>query len=282
VVTQQRQYSRRSPRTALIFAAFAGGPNQVGIQEHEAPRQLHLVQMLAPSRGNLSLLPQLQGGPQNQAGASQRRLTSALVLDSVAVGAGVRKLPSDLLHAGDFRLGATYFPLPDAADLDVGFAFRRTPITSRQFHGVYPAGTDALVDAALSFYEATDTAGSGPVVGVDQGGIRPSCQENQTALQLQTGQQVWTQQVRSPVPAQFPLNVLTVNGLGNTDPLDLGPVGSQSNILPQRLAGSWCVPSPVPVDQSDPFERRRLWLPAGILIAIAFVFWLSRGFRMPT
>jgi hypothetical protein len=283
VVTQQRQYRRTpSPRTALIFAALAVGPNQIGIQRQQTSRQLHFVQMPAPSRSNLSLLPQLQGGLQKQAGASQQRLTSALVLDSVTVGAGARKLPSDLLQAGDFRLGATYFPLPDAADFDVGFAFRRTPVTSRQFHGVYPAGTDTLVDAALSFDEATDTAGSGQVVGVDQGGIRPSCEENQTGLQLQAGKHVWSQQVRSPVPAQFPLNVLTVNGLGNTDPLDLGPVGSQSNILLQRSAGSWCVPSPMPVDQSDPFERRRLLLPAGILIAIVFLFWLTRGLRMPT
>jgi hypothetical protein len=282
VVIQRRQYGRMPPCTALIFATFAVVPNQLGIYRQQAPRQLHFVQMLAPSTNNLSLLSQLQGGLQSQAGASQQRLNNALVFDSVTLGVGARKLPSDLLRGGDFRLGATYFPLPDATDLDVGFTFRRTPVTSLPLHGAYPAGTDTLVDAALSFDEATDTAALGRAVEVDQGGIRPSCQENQTALQLQADKHVWTQQARSPVPAQFPLNVLTVNGLGNPDPLDLGPVGSQSNILPQGPAGSWCVPAPGPMDQSDPFESRRLLLPTGILIAIVFVFWLTRGLRMPT
>jgi hypothetical protein len=120
-----------------------------------------------------------------------------------------------------------------------------------------------------------------PVPGsVTFGKISVACTDNQLETQLQGGGEFWTGQARSVVPVQFPLNVFTANSRGNADPLTLGPTGYPINLPAMGPAGGWCRPHPLPMSQSSPLEYRALWIAVLFPLAVALVYWLSRGFRI--
>ena len=88
----------------------------------------------------------------------------------------------------------------------------------------------------------------------------------------------------SAAPVQFPPGVFTGSTLEVANPLGdptSGPTGDRSNLPPPGPAGAWCRPLPVPFAQSDPLASRTLWIWVGVLLVMVFVFWLSRGWKMP-
>ena len=109
---------------------------------------------------------------------------------------------------------------------------------------------------------------------------QPACGDNQLARRLQAGGESWEPQAVSATPALFPPGVFTAIAVEN--PLGLGPRGSRSNLSPPGPAGAWCRPAADPSSQNSPLDSPALWIGVGILLVGIVVFWLSRGFKMPT
>jgi hypothetical protein len=150
-------------------------------------------------------------------------------------------------------------------------------------------GSDAAVTALLHGTGAEEFGvgreGALPAISrAAPGGIHAVCGEDQTAMRLQAGGKFWTAQAMSAAPVQFPPGVFTGSTLEIANPLGdpaSGPSGGRSNLPPPGPAGAWCRPLPVPFVQSGPLASRNLWIWVAVLLAMVFVFWLSRGWKMP-
>ena len=153
-------------------------------------------------------------------------------------------------------------------------------------------GSDRAVTA---LHYGTVSAGA-EVFGVGEGGVLPApsraapggihavCGDDQTAMRLQAGGKFWTAQAISATPVQFPPGVFTGSTLEIANPPGdptSGPGGDRSNLPSLGPAGAWCRPLPVPFAQSGPLASRTLWIWVMVLLVTVFVFWLSRGWKMP-
>ena len=175
------------------------------------------------------------------------------------------------------------------ADRAWSFAFGWSAVGPMpQTQGSDPAVTALLYGTVFASAEQYGVGGGGPpptVRGAAPGsGIHPVCIDDETAMRLQAGGKFWTAQAMSGAPVQFPLGVFSGSALDVANPLGdptIGPSGDRSNLLPPGLAGAWCRPLPVPFAQSSPLASRTLWVWIVALLVMVFVFWLSRGWKMP-
>jgi hypothetical protein len=119
------------------------------------------------------------------------------------------------------------------------------------------------------------TPGTLPIISA-AGGIVSVCTESAEASELQVGGEYWNGQAVGTSPVQFPTGVFT--GGDPANPLgDLGPTGDPTNISGPGPAGSWCRPG------APPFSTSRIfWIMIIVMLVALAVFWLSRGFKMPS
>jgi hypothetical protein len=174
-------------------------------------------------------------------------------------------------------------PMPESEGLDPAVS----QVLGDTMQGGLPAGAGwgEAQPFGVRSSSAVDVAGTGALSGEiatvsGAGGVPPVCSDDQTAMRLQAGGEFWNAQGVSATPVQFPSGVFTGNDVGN--PLGLGPSGDRSNIIPPGPAGGWCRPFPAPFSQSSPLESPILWIGIATLFVTVVVFWLSRGFKMPT
>jgi uncharacterized membrane protein YhaH (DUF805 family) len=122
------------------------------------------------------------------------------------------------------------------------------------------------------------TPGTLPIISA-AGGIVPVCADSVEASELQVGGEYWNGQAVSTSPVQFPRGVFT----GGDRPLGgLGPTGSPANISGPGPAGSWCRPGAPTFSTSSPLTSRIFWIVVIVMLVALAVFWLSRGFKMPS
>jgi hypothetical protein len=113
------------------------------------------------------------------------------------------------------------------------------------------------------------------------GGIVPVCADSAEANELQVGGEYWNGQAVSTSPVQFPRGVFT--GGDPANPLGgLGPAGNAANVSGPGPAGSWCRPGAPPFSTSSPLTSRMFWIVVIVMLVGLAVFWLSRGFKMPS
>jgi hypothetical protein len=124
------------------------------------------------------------------------------------------------------------------------------------------------------------TPGTLPIVSAARG-IAPVCADNAEASELQVGGEYWNGQAVSTSPVQFPTGVFA--GGDGANPLgDLGPAGNPTNISGPGPAGSWCRPAAPPFSTSSPLASRAFWIVVIVILVALAVFWLSRGFKVPS
>jgi len=147
--------------------------------------------------------------------------------------------------------------------------------------GLLPLGSSSGTEE-LGVASGAGAVGSSAVPTISTTGPVPqlACGDNQLAKRLQAGAEFWEPQAVSATPALFPPGVFTAIAVEN--PLGLGPRGSRSNLPPPGPAGAWCRPAADPSSQNSPLDSPVLWIGIGILLVGIVVFWLSRGFKMPT
>jgi hypothetical protein len=122
--------------------------------------------------------------------------------------------------------------------------------------------------------DVISTPGTLPIVSA-AGGIMPVCTDSAEANELQVGGEYWNGQAVSTSPAQFPGGVFA--GGDRANPLGgLGPTGNPANIA-GPAASSWCSGTP-------PFSTisRIIWILVIVMLVALAVFWLSRGFKIPS
>ena len=110
-------------------------------------------------------------------------------------------------------------------------------------------------------------------------GLASACRD-QSLKDVQTGDNILGPQGNDILPAAFPRGISS--GVSPRDPLgDLGPRGNPLNLASIGIAGEWCRPGPTPFDETSPLEDMLVWISAGLFITSVFVFYCSRGFRLP-
>jgi hypothetical protein len=125
-----------------------------------------------------------------------------------------------------------------------------------------------------------NTPGTLPIISA-AAGIVPVCADSAEASELQVGGEYWNGQAVSNSPVQFPRGVFAGGDLAN--PLGgLGPAGDPANVSGPGPAGSWCRPRPPPFSTSSPLTSRPFWIVVIVMLVGLAVFWLSRGFKMPS
>jgi uncharacterized membrane protein YhaH (DUF805 family) len=124
------------------------------------------------------------------------------------------------------------------------------------------------------------TPGTLPIISAAEG-IAPVCADSAEARELQVGGEYWNGQAVSTSPVQFPRGVFAGGDLAN--PLgSLGPAGDPANISGPGPAGSWCRPGAPPFSTSSPLASRAFWIVVIVVLVALAVFWLSRGFKVPS
>jgi len=156
-----------------------------------------------------------------------------------------------------------------------------------QAHGSDRAVTALLYETVSSGADEFGAGGDGALPAISRaapGGIHAVCGDDQTAIRLQAGGKFWTGHAMSAAPVKFPPGVFTGSTLEIANPPGdptSGPSGDRSNLPSLGPAGAWCRPLPVPFAQSGPLASRTLWIWVMVLLVTVFVFWLSRGWKMP-
>jgi hypothetical protein len=166
------------------------------------------------------------------------------------------------------------WPMPETQAIDPAVT---TMLDGTLEQGLLPPrpGADELGVASRA-----GAVGSSAVPTISTMGLVPQCGDNQLAKRLQAGGEFWEPQAVSASPALFRPGVFTSIAVQN--PLGLGPTGSRSNLPLPGPAGAWCRPAADPSSQNSPLDSPVLWIGIGILLVGIVVFWLSRGFTMPT
>jgi hypothetical protein len=182
----------------------------------------------------------------------------------------------------------SFAPPIGSADRAWSFAFGWSAVGPMpQTQGSDPAVTALLYGTVSAAAEEFGVGGGGALPALSRaalGGVHAVCGDDQTAMRLQAGGEFWTAHAVSGAPVQFPPDVFTESTLDVTNPLGnptIGPSGDRSNLPPPGPAGAWCRRLSVPFAQSSPLASRTLWIWVVVLLVMVFVFWLSRGWKMP-
>lgn len=123
-------------------------------------------------------------------------------------------------------------------------------------------GPDNTLGAGGSATSLVPTISSGP-------GVQAACAE--PGEQLQSADKYWNAQTISGMPRLLAANSMAMPLAGNA-----------SNLSVEGRAGAWCRPAPIPFAESSPLASRAFWQPIAIFSFGIIVFWLSRGFRLPS
>ena len=169
-----------------------------------------------------------------------------------------------------------YWPMSQTQGIDPAVT---TMLDGTLEQGLLPPGPSSGTEE-LGVASGAGAVGSSAVPTTSTMGLVPqmACGDSQLAKGLQAGGEFWEPQAVSASPALFPPGVFS--GIAGQNPLGLGPTGSRSNLPLPGPAGAWC--RPAGFSQNSPLDSPVLWIGIGILLVGIVVFWLSRGFKMPT
>jgi hypothetical protein len=169
-----------------------------------------------------------------------------------------------------------WWPMPETQGID--------PAVTTMLHGTLDQGLlpprPSSGAQELGVASGAGVVRSSAVPTISTMGPQMACGDNQLAKRLQAGGEFWEPQAVSATPALFPPGVFS--SIAGENPLGLGPTGSRSNLPLPGPAGAWCRPAADPSSQNSPLDSPVLWIGVGILLVGIVVFWLSRGFKMPT
>ena len=139
------------------------------------------------------------------------------------------------------------------------------------------AGADMGDNDAGLLEDATTTPGP----------LGSGCPGGRLERRLQGATGFWTPQAASISPVHVDLNARSDAALGRAPTAaasrDASDMDDADNFRPLRAgaASGWCRPQPMPFSVSSPLASRGFLAILGVLISIAVVFGLSRGFKMP-